>query len=85
MIAPDRDAIWQSLNLAFYALAQLLEDAEVIDQDKLADEIARYDPGDRVVLRANLMGICDTLRARPFGPQQLRLGVIEGGKADGEG
>lgn len=78
----DRDAVWQSLNIAFYALAQLLEDAEVIDQDKLADEISRYDPGDRPVLRANLLGIITTLRSRPFAPQTFKLDVIDGGKPE---
>jgi hypothetical protein len=80
MAAPDRDAVWQSLNIAFYALAQQLEAAGVLDQDKLADEICRFDPGDREVLRANLQGIAVTLRNRPFGPHTFRLEVIPGGK-----
>ena len=78
----ERDAVWQALNLAFYALCDQLERAGAIDQDRLADEIARYDPGENDRLAANLAGIMATLRSRPFAPQPMSLDVIEGGKAD---
>jgi hypothetical protein len=79
----DREAPSQAVNVAFYALVQMLESAGVIDQDKLADEIGRFDPGDRHILRANLEAVQSTLRNRPFAPKRIPLAVIDGGKADG--
>lgn len=78
----ERDAIWQALNLGFYALVEHLERAKVIDADTLADELARYDPGDDKFLRANLEGFKATLRSRPFAIRGPTLGVIDGGKED---
>ncbi len=75
---PNGDAVWQALNLAFYALTEELEQAGVLDQDKLADQILRYQDENNPVLMANLNGLAETLRTRPFGP--FRLGVIDGGK-----
>lgn len=76
----DRDATWQALNVAFYALCEQLEQAGALDQAKLADEIMRFHDDGKPVLNANLEGIAATLRNRPFGPN--RLDVIEGGRQD---
>ena len=65
----ERDAVWQALNLAFYALCDQLERAGAINQDAVADEMARFDPGNNDRLAANVRGIIETLRARPFGSQ----------------
>jgi hypothetical protein len=78
----QREAASKALNLSFYALAEQLERAGVLDQAALADEIARFDAGDNEYLEANLQGIMKTLRARPFAVRGPNLGVIEGGKTD---
>ena len=85
MSRADRAAPAQAVNIAFYALAQLLEDAGVIDQDKLADEISRFDEGHSEIVRANLQGIIQTLRLRPLAPHTFRFDVIDGGKSDSDG
>lgn len=72
----DRDAVWQALNLGFYAMAQLLEQAGVLDQDRLADQLLRFDASDRPVLAANLRALIETLRLRPFAPPRPH---VEGG------
>lgn len=78
--APDIDAVWESLNIAFYALVQQLENVGAIDADRLADEIARYNSPDNQSLMANLNGIVITLRNRPFAVRPTIRGVIDGGK-----
>lgn len=65
-VGHDRDAVWQSLNLGFYAMAELLERSGALSQDALAAEIERYDASHNKVLAANLRGLAETLRSRPF-------------------
>lgn len=79
----QRDAVWQTLSVAFYALAQQLEAAGVLDQEKLAQEIERFDPGDNPFLRGELDGLVTTLRSRPFAPRGLI--AIDGGKSGSGG
>jgi hypothetical protein len=76
----ERDAVWQALNLAFYALCDQLEANGAINQDAVADQMARFDAGHNDRLAANVRGIIETLRARPFAMRGPCLGVIEGGK-----
>ncbi|MBO9519778.1 MAG: hypothetical protein J7493_17100 [Porphyrobacter sp.] len=65
-MAGDSDAVWQALNLAFYAMAELLEQSGSLNQDELADQILRFDASGNRVLAANLRGLAVTLRTRPF-------------------
>lgn len=76
----DKDAPWQAVNCALYAMAEVLERNGALDQDDLADELLRYNDPEREILNANIRGIAQTLRSRPFGPR--KLGVIDGGKQD---
>ena len=81
-VEKERDAAARALNIAFYALAHQLEQLGVIDQDALADEIARFDPGDRPICRANLEAIIYSLRTRAYSPRVIALSVIAGGKPE---
>ncbi|WP_017664676.1 hypothetical protein [Porphyrobacter sp. AAP82] len=78
----ETDAWLKALTIAFYALCDQLERKGAINQDLVADEMARYDPGDDDRLAANMQGIMASLRARPFALRGPTLDVIEGGKAD---
>lgn len=78
----ENDAWLKALTLAFYALCDQLERKGAINQDAVADEMARYDPGDDDRLAANMQGIITSLRARPFAMRGPILDVIDGGKAD---
>ncbi len=43
---PNGDAVWQALNLAFYALTEELEQAGVLDQDKLKKQEKKIEDGE---------------------------------------